>query len=75
MVPSALVESRTLDLDACCATARVADGGGTVAVGTYTLQETGTRDGILYFFATASDAPLQVTACSAWPATQRRRAR
>ena len=54
---------RTLDLDACCATARPADGGATVAVGTYTLREGGTRDGILYFFHTAGAEDVLVVRC------------
>jgi hypothetical protein len=62
--------SRTLDLDACCATARPADGGATVAIGTYTLQEQGTRDGILYFFQTAAaENALVVRFCQQTPRT------
>jgi hypothetical protein len=58
--PPQLHAARTLDLDACCVTARRADGGATIAVGTYTLQEHGGRDGILYFYDTTTDAGLEV---------------
>jgi len=53
----------TLDVEACCATARPADGGATFAVGTYTLVDQQHRTGVLYFFNAAAavcDTGLQV---------------
>jgi len=62
--PAALATC-TLDLEACCATARPADGGATFAVGTYTLVDQQSRTGVLYFFdAGACNTGLQV-----WPQT------
>ena len=59
----------TLEVEACCATARPADGGATFAVGTYTLVDQQHRTGVLYFFdATAvGDTGLQVC-CACNPA-------
>lgn len=62
-----LCAAQTLELDACCATARHADGGATVAVGTYTLRpEEDARVGALYLFDTSGSDALHVSAHVRW---------
>ena len=61
--PAALATC-TLDLEACCATARPADGGATFAVGTYTLVDQQRRTGVLYFFDAAA---VCTTGLQVWP--------
>ena len=60
----AAVATCTLDLEACCATARPADGGATLAVGTYTLVDQQRRTGVLYFFDAAA---VCTTGLQVWP--------
>jgi len=72
--PAALATC-TLGLEACCATARPADGGASFAVGTYTLVDQQRRTGVLYFFdaaATVCTSGLQVLPQAAPPHTGRR---
>jgi len=60
--PSPLA-SCTLEVEACCATARPADGGASFAVGSYTQVDQQHRTGVLYFFDAAlvsRDTRLQV---------------